>query len=150
MTGSEIAPENTTQASIQAANSVPHRAAELLERIAELLGGKASVAAVFGEPIEREGVTVIPVASTAYGFGGGTGSESDTEKSGDGGGGGGTARPIGFIEIAGGTAVFKPIRDPRRDFGVPFAALLTATAFVRISRSLARRRQRGPEDRPGG
>ena len=45
-------------------------AAGLVERLAERVGGRASVEAVFGEPIVRDGVTVIPVASIAYGFGG--------------------------------------------------------------------------------
>ena len=35
---------------------------ELLEQIGQTVGQKANVSSVFGEPIEREGLTVIPVA----------------------------------------------------------------------------------------
>jgi Sporulation protein YtfJ (Spore_YtfJ) len=141
-TGAEPAQaEGISQAIAQAADSVPHTAADLLERLGERVGGRASAAAVFGEPIGRDGVTVIPVASVAYGFGGRHGPESDSHRGVE-GGGGGTSRPIGFIEISGGTAVFKPIRDPLRDFAIPLAALLSTTAGTRISRVLARRRQR--------
>jgi uncharacterized spore protein YtfJ len=44
-----------------------------VERIAERVGAKANVRAVFGDPIERDGITVIPVARIRWGFGGGAG-----------------------------------------------------------------------------
>ncbi len=47
---------------------------ELLERIGETVGKRAQVSTIFGEPVQREGVTVIPVAKTRFGFGGGGGS----------------------------------------------------------------------------
>jgi hypothetical protein len=133
--------EGISRAVAQAAGSVPRAATDLLERLGERVSGKASVAAVFGEPVGRDGVTVVPVASVAYGFGGRNGARSDDHR-GDEGGGGGTARPIGFIEITGCTAVFKPIRDPLRDFAIPLVALLSATAGLRFSRTLARRWRR--------
>jgi hypothetical protein len=115
-------------------------AAGLVQRLAERVGGRASVEAVFGEPVACDGVTVIPVASVAYGFGGRNGTERASRRGAEGGGGGST-RPIGFIEITGGTAVFKPTRDPLRDFAIPLMALLGATAGLRIGRVLARRRR---------
>jgi uncharacterized spore protein YtfJ len=45
-----------------------------VERMVERIGGKASVGAVFGHPIQRGGVTIIPVAKVRWGFGGGAGS----------------------------------------------------------------------------
>jgi uncharacterized spore protein YtfJ len=47
---------------------------ELLERVGETVGKRAQASAVFGEPVQREGVTVIPVARARFGFGGGGGS----------------------------------------------------------------------------
>ena len=47
---------------------------ELLERIGEAVGQKAQVSTIFGEPVERAHVTVIPVAKARFGFGGGGGS----------------------------------------------------------------------------
>jgi len=44
---------------------------ELLERIGETVGQRAQVSTIFGEPVQRERVTVIPVAKARFGFGGG-------------------------------------------------------------------------------
>ncbi|MFB6131553.1 MAG: hypothetical protein ABEJ28_12120 [Salinigranum sp.] len=38
------------------------------------LRGNATVETVYGDPVERDGVTAIPIARVAYGFGGGYGS----------------------------------------------------------------------------
>ena len=43
------------------------------ERLAETIGAAARASAVFGEPVEGQGVTVIPVARAKWGFGGGSG-----------------------------------------------------------------------------
>ena len=45
----------------------------ILEKLVDKVGGKASVKAVFGEPIVRGGKTVVPVAKIRWGFGGGGG-----------------------------------------------------------------------------
>ena len=39
---------------------------ELLERLSQATGGRATVATVFGDPVDREGITVIPVATNAF------------------------------------------------------------------------------------
>lgn len=82
----------------------------LVEHLAAKLGGSASAKAVFADPIERDGVTIIPVAKVRYGFGGGGGRKEHEE--GSGGGGGVQASPLGYIEIKEGRSEFKPIRDP--------------------------------------
>ncbi|WP_406405740.1 spore germination protein GerW family protein [Streptomyces sp. NBC_01643] len=112
----------------------------LLERLADKLGGCASVTAVYGEPVVSQGVTVIPVARIGFGFGGGAGREVATSKTGEGGGGGGGAGalPMGFIEIRDGTATYKPIRDPWADVVVPLTALLATIAAPRLARRLAK------------
>ena len=79
-----------------------------METIAEKLGGAARASTVFSEPIEREGITVIPVAKARWGFGGGIGHSKDED--GAGGGGGVQVTPVGFIEITNGHAKFRPIR----------------------------------------
>jgi hypothetical protein len=83
----------------------------ILRPLFERMGGAASAAAVYGTPIERDGVTIIPVASVRWGFGAGSGSGSGAEGngSGEGGGGAGGATPIGFIEVRGGQVEFRPI-----------------------------------------
>ncbi len=83
--------------------------------MAEKLGAVARASTVFGEPVERDGVTVIPVAKARWGFGGGAGQRKDegsggTLEDGAGGGGGVQVTPVGFIEIKNNGANFRPIR----------------------------------------
>ena len=60
-----------------------------------------TVRRVFGEPYERDGVTVIPAAMVAGGVGGGDGGGPHGE-SGSGGGLGVWAAPAGVYRIRGG------------------------------------------------
>jgi uncharacterized spore protein YtfJ len=64
-------PEITVEAQQQAEASVAGPAAKVLERLAEKRGSKASVSAVFGEPVARAGITIIPVAKVGFGCGAG-------------------------------------------------------------------------------
>jgi len=79
-----------------------------ISTMAEKLGAVARAATVFGEPVERDGITVIPVAKARWGFGGGEGHRKDED--GAGGGGGVQVTPVGFIEIRDQAATFRPIR----------------------------------------
>jgi len=100
---------------------------DLVQRLAEKMGASARASAVFGEPIEREGVTVIPVARSRWGFGGGSGTQAGEQ--GGGGGGGSMVSPIGYIEVRASGAEFKPIRDPRL-IGVAVGATLGLAALA--------------------
>ncbi len=85
---------------------------EMLERL--------TVAATFGAPVKEGDVTLIPVASVAYGFGYGYGSheadedsaEEKSEGSGVGGGGGGMARPLGFVRVDAEGVKYEPLFNP--------------------------------------
>jgi uncharacterized spore protein YtfJ len=108
---------------------------ELLERIAETVGKRAHVSAVFGEPVERAGLTVIPVARARFGFGGGGGSgshQAGEQGSGGGGGGGGVVNPVGYIEVRDGSANFKHITSPIDLVPVAIAASLALLALKRL------------------
>jgi uncharacterized spore protein YtfJ len=73
---------------------------------------------VYGEPVERDGVTVIPAASVRGGGGGG----GDAE--GNGGGGFGlVGRPVGAYVIRDGDVTWKPAIDPARVLLAALAAL---------------------------
>jgi uncharacterized spore protein YtfJ len=85
-----------------------------LVRLADRLGATAKAAAVFGEPVQRSGVTVIPVARARWGFGGGSGKGKDEQGEGTGAGGGVQASPVGYIEVSDGDAQYKRINDPLR------------------------------------
>jgi len=76
---------------------------DILTRVGDQIG----IRRVFGEPIEREGITVIPVA-VAIGGGGG-GSVPDVQ--GSGGGFGGVVRGIGVYSISNGQVRFVPAID---------------------------------------
>ena len=128
----------------------------------ESLGGTASARAVFGEPIEKDGVTVVPVARVRFGVGGGGGRGPGRKKkvrryaaSGYGHGGGVQATPAGYIELSGGKASYKRIGDPARPMAVALLfpivgavsfgiVALVLTGFTKSWRSGASRR-RGAE-----
>lgn len=61
---------------------------EMIEQLADDLKSYASTNSIFGEPIELQGTTVIPVSKMSVGYGGG-GGEGEEGSSGDKGGGGG-------------------------------------------------------------
>jgi uncharacterized spore protein YtfJ len=76
--------------------------AELARDTIEELQHSAHADRVYGDPIEVDGKTVVPVARIVYGFGGGFGSgAADEGETGSGGGGGGGARatPVGVLEV---------------------------------------------------
>jgi uncharacterized spore protein YtfJ len=130
-----------------------------VERMAERVGGKASVRAVFGDPIERDGITVIPVAKVRWGFGGGAGrgpiavgpgidggapqvslsEDSGQAGAGSGGGGGVTADPIGYLEIGPDGANFRPITPAMPSPGFLLASGVTAMLVLRGLAKLIRR-----------
>ena len=105
-----------------------------VERIAEKLGSAANVTRIFGEPVERNGITVIPVSKAMYGFGGGAGTKAGEE--GSGGGGGLMLTPVGYIEIREGKTRFKTIRNPQTLLRIIAVSglftLLTARTITRI------------------
>lgn len=105
--------------------------------VAERIGLAAGVAAVFGEPVERDGVTVIPVARASWGAGGGGGGEGEEE--GFGAGGGAIASPHGFIEIGGGEARYRRLGNPLRGPLLLIGALVTVVVAARAAVLLQRR-----------
>jgi uncharacterized spore protein YtfJ len=95
-----------------------------MANVDELLQGARdaiTVKRVFGEPVEREGVTVIPAAAVRGGGGGG----GDAENNG-GGGFGLAARPVGaYVIRADGEVAWKPAIDlPRLLLAIAALALV--------------------------
>jgi uncharacterized spore protein YtfJ len=114
----------------------------LLERLAELIGAKAGVQTVFGEPVTRDDLTVIPVARVRWGFGGGGGRADGPPSgpaSGSGGGGGVAADPVGYLEVGPGGATFRPIREPHPSPAFLLASALAAAIVLRALARLIRR-----------
>jgi uncharacterized spore protein YtfJ len=73
---------------------------DLLHTVGDHVGGAVSVRNVFGEAIQAEGRTIVPVARVHLGFGaGGGGAKEGQIGDGSGGGGGGRATPVGVVEV---------------------------------------------------
>lgn len=94
----------------------------LFSRLADRLGVAAKAATVFGEAVERDGVTVIPVAKARWGLGAGGGHQRPGTREGIGGGGGVIVAPVGYIEIKDGASRFRQIWDPAAAAGLALAA----------------------------
>lgn len=101
-----------------------------------------TVRRVYADPIERDGVTLIPVASVLGGGGGGSGEGPDGKGSGSGGGFGLRARPLGALVIRGDEVTWRPTVDVNRMIlgGQIFAviALLAVRSIVKARSSRSR------------
>jgi uncharacterized spore protein YtfJ len=104
-------------------------------RLAEKLGVTARAATVFGEAVERDGMTVIPVAKARWGLGGGSGKHGIAgHREGMGGGGGVVVQPVGFIEMSNGESRFRPIITPGAWLGFAAVGSLLVLALARLRR----------------
>jgi uncharacterized spore protein YtfJ len=89
-----------------------------------------TVRRVFGEPVEKDGVTIIPVAQVMGGGGGGTAPDEDAGGAESTGGGfGGMARPAGVYVVRADSVEWQPALDITRLglAGIALAALITVT-----------------------
>jgi uncharacterized spore protein YtfJ len=106
-----------------------------------------TVKRVFGEPIERDGVLVIPAAMVAGGGGGGLGTGTgfgpngaqQGEGTGTGGGWGVQARPVGAFVVRDGVVTWVPAIDWAR---LAFIGGLVVIAVLFTRRSIAQTRAR--------
>ncbi|GIE37054.1 hypothetical protein Ait01nite_100990 [Actinoplanes italicus] len=118
-------------------------ASEILERIRTGTEA-ATVSRVFGEPIERDGVTVVPVATIKAGGGAGGGSgapvnSDNPQGEGVGGGFGFEARPAGVFLIRDGDVCWRPAVDVNK---IVVGGQLALVAGFLVIRSIVRRRRR--------
>jgi uncharacterized spore protein YtfJ len=94
-----------------------------------------TVKRVFGEPYEKDGVTIIPAAQVQGAAGGGSGEDPQGQGRGSGSGFGVTARPAGAFIIQGGELSWRPAVDVNRIIlggqVVVVIALLTLRAIVK-------------------
>lgn len=97
------------------------------------------VKAAYGEPIDIDGTTIIPVAVTSYGFGAGEGGMGDPgcENDGSGGGGGGFSAPVGAYVTLNGVTRFEPNTIALLAVGIPFM-FVTGRALARVVKALKR------------
>ena len=103
---------------------------EMLEGAREAI----TVRRVYGDPIERDGVMIIPAADVRGGGGGGAG----TDAAGDSGGGGGfgvMARPVGVYVIRDGGVNWEPAVDVSR---LAIGGMVTAVVALLVLRSVVK------------
>lgn len=103
----------------------------LPEKLADIFRS-AGVKSAYGEPVQIDGVTLVPVALAYYGFGGG---DSGDSNAGSGGGGGGVTLPIGAYVKSGSTARFEPNVIALMAVGVPFL-IVAGRAAARVIKAL--------------
>jgi uncharacterized spore protein YtfJ len=110
---------------IQNAADAAARFTRVIEAIAAGVAARCHADAVFGTPVVRDGVTVIPVAQIIGGFGAGAGASSGDPSAHDahdahdandggglGGGGGFFVSPVGVFELHSDGARFRRVQAP--------------------------------------
>lgn len=97
-----------------------------------------TVSRVYGDPIERDGVVVIPAAAVrgGGGYGGGT---DGTGNEGGGGGSGIVARPVGVYRIEDGTVTWVPAVDATR---IAILGQVVAIVALLVFRSVLKKRRK--------
>jgi uncharacterized spore protein YtfJ len=94
-----------------------------------------TVKRVYGDPYERDGVTVIPAAAVGGGGGGGSGERPEEGETAGGAGFGLGARPVGAYVIENGSVRWEPAVDVSRIVLQALIALVLAALLLGIRRS---------------
>lgn len=112
--------------------------ASLTQQLADTVT-QVGVRSSYGEPVEIDGTTIMPVACTSYGFGAGEGGGGleDAQGEGSGGGGGGMSVPVGAYVTRDGYTRFEPNVIALLAVGVPFV-WVAGRALARIIKALKR------------
>lgn len=112
--------------------------ANLTQELADTMS-KVGVTSAYGEPLEIDGTTIIPVALTSYGFGAGEGGAEGGvgEGEGSGGGGGGFSAPLGAYITRDGVTRFEPNTIALLAVGIPFICV-AGRALARLVKVLKR------------
>lgn len=103
-----------------------------------------TVKRVYGEPFEKDGMTIIPAAVVGGGGGGGSGHD-DKGEGGEGGGFGMSGRPAGAFVIKDGQLGWRPAVDPNRivlTLGMVVAVYLLTRPRMARARAKAAKKSR--------
>lgn len=121
----------------------------VLETIRDAVGS-AGAGGVYGEPVSRDGITLLPVAKISGGGGGGSGEGSPPNRGdrapseatgrGVGGGFGVSAKPMGAFVIKDGSVGWRPAVDVNKI--ILGAQLVAVAALLTIRTIIAARRRR--------
>jgi uncharacterized spore protein YtfJ len=108
-----------------------------VQRTIEQAKDAITVRRVYGDPFEKNGVTVIPAARVQGGAGGGQGDAPDGQGRASGSGMGVIARPAGAFVIRGEDVAWRPAVDVNR---VIIGGQIVAVVALLVVRSIARTR----------
>lgn len=98
-----------------------------------------TVKRVFGDPYERDGMTIIPAASVRGGLGAGGGHDAENQTEGSGGGIGLKVDPTGVFVVKDGDVSWRPALDLNR---VILGGQMVAVVALLTFRSVMKRRAR--------
>jgi uncharacterized spore protein YtfJ len=99
---------------------------------------------VYGSPLERDGVTVLPVAKVSGGGGGGRPAEAGPGQGGGTGGGLGlSAKPLGVFVLKDGKVRWQPAIDVNR---VVLGGQIVAVVALLVLRGLLKARGRAAQE----
>jgi uncharacterized spore protein YtfJ len=107
----------------------------VIDQVKDVVTGRR----VFGEPYEKNGVTVIPTARVRGGGGGGGESEGGDGTGGSGGGFGLDARPVGAFVIKGEDVSWLPAIDVNRIIlGAQLVAIIALLSWRSVAKARAK------------
>jgi uncharacterized spore protein YtfJ len=102
----------------------------ILDQLKEIVGGTT----VFGQPYEKDGMTIIPAVKVRGGGGGGESGEDA-----GGGGAGVAARPAGAFVIKAGDVTWLPAVDVNRIvLGAQIVAIIALLSWRSVAKAKAR------------
>jgi|AntRauTorckE6833_2_1112554.scaffolds.fasta_scaffold00604_22 uncharacterized spore protein YtfJ len=122
------------------------------QALSEAIQAGAGAETVYGQPLERDGRTVVPMAVVEYGLGGGGGgggggadgvgggggtSGDDDDTEGGGLGGGLSARPAGALEVTDDGVRFVNSTDPLRSAALVLAGVVCGLVYYGLRRRLS-------------
>lgn len=109
---------------------------EVIERARDVM----TVQRVFGEPIQSNGLMLVPVAAVRGGGGGGGGPDPQGGGEGGGAGFGMLARPVGAYVIRGDQVEWQPALDTTRM--ITAGAAVAGLAILTVRTAIKRRRRK--------
>lgn len=110
-----------------------------VQRTIEQAKDAVTVRRVYGDPLEKNGITIVPAARVQGGGGGGGGEGPEGQGQGSGAGFGVNARPVGAFVIRGDDVTWRPAVDVNR---VILGAQVLALVGLLVVRSIVKARAR--------
>lgn len=114
---------------------------EALQFFGEQLKQIFTAKTIYGEAIERDGITVVPVSRVNIRGGFGVGKEKISANEGGGGGMDSSIRPVGFLKVGQGKAKFVPAFDIVIFFYQIMGILAILLSFVLLLLRLVKKKE---------